>query len=42
MDLTAILAIQLMIFVIGIAQDASIGFIKNLVCPYARLGKVRK
>lgn len=41
MDLTTILAIQLMIFVIGLIQDWSLGFIKDQACPYARLDKAR-
>ncbi len=38
----AIFAIQLAILVVGLCQDYLIGFIRNLLCPYANLTLERK
>lgn len=41
MDLVTIMAIQLMIFTIGMMQDQSIGLIKTLAFPHTRFNKAK-
>ncbi|MDB5189646.1 MAG: nitrate/sulfonate/bicarbonate transporter, inner rane subunit [Parcubacteria group bacterium] len=36
-----VFAVQLMILFMGVGQDYLIGIIKDVVCPYARLGKAK-
>lgn len=40
--LAAVMAIQLIILVMGLAQDYAICLLKDLFCPYANLGLERK
>ena len=40
--LSAVLAIQIMILVIGLSQDYAIGLVKNMFCPYANLTLERR
>lgn len=40
--LEAVMAIQLMIFIVGIGQDLFIGFLKKQCCPYATLTTEKK
>lgn len=35
--LSSVMAIQLTILVLGLGQDALIGYLKNVICPYAKL-----
>jgi NitT/TauT family transport system permease protein len=41
-QLSTIMAIQLMVLIIGLGQDYVIGWLKNLLCPYANLSTERK
>jgi len=38
-QLAAVLAIQVTILCVGLAQDYAIGVLKSLLCPYAEMGK---
>lgn len=40
--LPAVLAIQITILLTGLAQDYTIGVLKNLFCPYAKIGSEKK
>lgn len=40
--LSAVMAIQIVILLFGLAQDSFIRFLKNLFCPYASLTTVKK
>lgn len=40
--LSAVMAIQMMILVVGLGQDYILGLIKNIVCPYSKLTVEKK
>ena len=41
LNLAAVLAIQLVILAVGLGQDAAIGWLQGVVCPYSRLQRAR-
>jgi NitT/TauT family transport system permease protein len=42
LHLDAVFAIQFLILIVGIGMDYLIGFVKNIICPYASLSLERK